>query len=67
MSQTEASVRARRKGCVPKATVSVYQHCLMGFAVVSVSLTKGIISSLQIAASISLDCHNYNSAGIYIK
>jgi len=67
VSQTEVSVRAHRKGCVSKAALPVHQHCPMGFAAVSISLTKGIISSSKIYASISLDYHNYNSVAICIK
>lgn len=46
---------------MPQATVPVLQLRLAGFATVSVSLTKGIISSSKIA-SISLDYHNYDVA-----
>lgn len=67
MSQTEASVQAQGKGAVPKATAPVHQHCLMAFADVSASLTKAIISSSNIAASTSLDHHNYISVSICIE
>lgn len=67
VSQTAVSVRARRKGCVSEATVPLHHRCLMGFAAVPVSLTKGIISSSKIAAAIALDYHSYNSVAICIK
>lgn len=42
-------------------TMPLLQSRLVGFATVSVSLTKGIISSSK-NASISLDYHNYDVA-----